>query len=324
MLPQLTRGLRYASPQLLRIAGLFLLVYLILRIDLKELAHTWIQADKGLLVLAVLPVVPTMLIKIQRWRYLLSAWGRDYPFGAAANAYLATYYIGLLTPGRAGEMLRAIYVNRYDGAGVGTALVSVVVDRVFDVMVIIAVVMLGIWFVPQFEYLDRAWVWASFVTVGLLTLAVMVRFKSIEKLWLWFRARLPRAFVGARDGNSASDIFAGLRRILTLPYLGTLAILSVASWALVLLTCYLIASALSLNVSFSYLSVAVSVAALISLLPISIGGLGVRDSVLILVLGLIDVTPQQSLAFSLLYFAIFGILLGIVGAILWYRRPVQI
>jgi len=69
---------------------------------------------------------------------------------------------------------------------------------------------------------------------------------------------------------------------------------------------------------------AFSLAASVVLLPVSISGLGARDANLVFILGLIGIGPQKALALSLLYFAIFGMALGLMGAVFWYRRPVAL
>ena len=56
--------------------------------------------------------------------------------------------------------------------------------------------------------------------------------------------------------------------------------------------------------------------AIISALPISIGGWGVREGVMIFVLGLLGIAPEQALAISIIYgFAgmIIALMMGLIG-----------
>jgi uncharacterized protein (TIRG00374 family) len=307
---------------LLRGVGLGLLVWLLLRIDPRQLLGTWMQADKALILLATVLAFPMMFIKVERWRYLLKALGIAYPLTDAATAYFGTYYIGVVTPGRAGEILKALYIHE-NNVSIGTAMVSVILDRTLDLLVLVGLALLGIWLVPQFAPLGSLWFWGMLIGLGAVGGVLLLRTRILESSWHWLGRRL--SLVRYLDGshNQASDFLVGLRQVATVPTLFVALLLSVGSWLVVLLECYLIARSLSIAAPFWYLAFAVAAAGMAALLPVSIAGIGVRDTVLVAVLGLIGVAPQKALAFSLLYFAIFGMALGMVGAVFWYRRPIS-
>lgn len=301
---------------LLRGVGLGLLVWLLLRIDPQQLLGTWMQADKALLFSAVVLAFPMMFIKIERWRYLLRSQGIACPFVDAATAYLSTYYIGVVTPGRVGEILKALYLRQHN-VSTGTAMVSVVLDRAFDVLVLLGLASLGIGLVPQLAALWQLQVWGAVIILSATGGFLLLRTQILQSLGRWLTGRL------SLNADQASDFLAGLRQVATVPTLFVAFLLSVGSWLVILLSCYLIAMSLSIGTSFWYLAFAVAAAGMAALLPVSIAGIGVRDSVLVIVLGLIGVAPQKALAFSLLYFAIFGVVLGTVGAVFWYRWPIS-
>ena len=61
----------------------------------------------------------------------------------------------------------------------------------------------------------------------------------------------------------------------------------------------------SLDIPFIYLSACATVATVLSLLPITVAGVGTRDAVFILLLGQIGIARQESLALSTLALAVF-------------------
>lgn len=312
---------RSVQPWLLRVVGLILLVYLLLRTDPQQLLGTWMQADKALILLATVLAFPMMIIKIERWRYLLKAQGIAYPLVDAATAYFGTYYIGVVTPGRAGEIFKALYLREHN-VSIGTAMVSVIIDRALDLLILVGLALLGIRLVPQLAALEELRVWGVVVVLGAAGGFLLLGTRILESSGRWLMRRLSLDL--DRDHNQASDFLAGLRQVATVPTLFVALLLSVGSWLVILLECYLIAKSLSVAVPFWYLAFAVAAAGMAALLPVSIAGIGVRDTVLVAVLGLIGVAPQKALAFSLLYFAIFGMALGMVGAVFWYRRPIAL
>ena len=62
---------------------------------------------------------------------------------------------------------------------------------------------------------------------------------------------------------------------------------------------------LGLDISYIYLSACATVATGLSLLPITIAGVGTRDAVFIVLLGQIGIARQESLALSSLALAVF-------------------
>jgi uncharacterized protein (TIRG00374 family) len=81
---------------------------------------------------------------------------------------------------------------------------------------------------------------------------------------------------------------------------------------------YALARSLGISISFLYLSMSFSVAALISLLPISIGGLGTREAALILLLGRVSLTAETVVVLSFADNVVFGMLLGAIAALVFW------
>jgi uncharacterized membrane protein YbhN (UPF0104 family) len=88
--------------------------------------------------------------------------------------------------------------------------------------------------------------------------------------------------------------------------------------------CYLLALALSLPIDIIRVSMAVALGSLVTLIPISISGLGTREAVIVAYLGNAGVAPEAALGFSFLVFATFYIAGGLMGAIAWWLHPVPL
>ena len=80
---------------------------------------------------------------------------------------------------------------------------------------------------------------------------------------------------------------------------------TVVFWLVQFYAIYLCGLALALDISFVYLSACAAVGMVLSLLPITVAGVGTRDAVYILLLGQIGIARQQSLALSGLVLAVF-------------------
>jgi uncharacterized protein (TIRG00374 family) len=103
-------------------------------------------------------------------------------------------------------------------------------------------------------------------------------------------------------------------------------ILSMFIQAVPPLTFYIIAASLGLKVSFGYFFIFLPIIGAITLLPISIGGLGLRDASTIIFFAKVGVAKDMAFAMSLLNFSfilIYGAIGGLIYVSTFRHRRVQ-
>ncbi len=319
--PDIKAFFKAAQPWLLRLVGVLLLVYLLAKVDLKALLAIWADARKTYLLAAVFLAYVMMVLKVERWRLLLKAQEIQFSFRDAHTAYLSAYYAGVVTPGRAGEFLKLLHLRQKAGTSLGTGMVSVLLDRLVDVIVLFLLASLGVVLVPQFAVLGGLGTWATGIVLLSVIAFIFLRSESSQR-WI---TRLARSMI-ARFGSSQvhdqlKDFRRGLQKAGEPGVMSSVLALTLASWVALLLACSALVLSLGINVSFWYVAFAMAAAGLVSLLPFSIAGIGVRDTALVVIFGLVDVSKSAALAYSLLYFAVFGLLLGLIGAYFWHKYP---
>jgi glycosyltransferase 2 family protein len=304
----------------LRLIGVGLLVFLFSRVDGTQLAAVLSQMDWRWMLLAFVLYVPHLGIKAYRWRYLLARQGIDYPYPLAFTAYLGAVFIGLFTPGRLGEFIKAAHIARDRGVRAGEAFSSVLIDRLFDLFILLA---LGLVAILNFGAVELAWVLALL----LLLLPVGLVLFSHPPFFGWLQART--RFLGRFHGR-----FFGADGWLTQMHLayrqiGVGAVYQALLWTvlaygLFFLQCYLAAYALGLPITYWISSFAIALGSLVALLPISISGLGTRDAAIVAYLSGSGVALEQGLSFSLSIFFIFYVAGGLFGGVCWLIRPVSL
>src|SRR5258708_4362192 len=84
--------------------------------------------------------------------------------------YMSTLYLGNLTPGRAGDFAKVFYLKDDLGFSTGSSMASVLVDRVFDLYILLILGCVGIltYPMPVDAQLIKA-VWAFFALLVLVT-----------------------------------------------------------------------------------------------------------------------------------------------------------
>lgn len=304
-----------------RLIGLVLLVLLLIQVDIGRLMGVLQSANPLLVLVALLTILPMMATKTMRWLLLLRSQGIVFGLRPALLAYLGSMFIGLLTPGRLGEFVKALHVSRDCNASSARAFSSVLADRLFDLVLLLAVGTAALLTLApsSTELLTLLVVLALFAVPLGLFLNDQV-FGQVQRLAQHGGRLGQRIFA---PDSWLVEMRAGMQQ-LSPGGLLLAAGLTVLAYLLFFGQCYLLALALGLPLSYSDVSFAVALGSLVTLLPISISGLGTREATLVAYLGTLGVAAAQALGFSLLVFATFYLGGGLLGAIAWWLKPVSL
>jgi len=94
---------------------------------------------------AILLTTLTFPLRTIRWHYLLRLEGEKLPFAPLWHATAIGFMATNLLPARAGELARAYAARRLTGVKFTTAVGSLVVERVFDAMTLVALMAFAMW-----------------------------------------------------------------------------------------------------------------------------------------------------------------------------------
>lgn len=108
------------------------------------------QSNLALFLLAAACATLSFPIRAWRWRYILEPTAGTLPFGPLWRATAIGMMVNNVSPARAGELARAWVVSRETGRlSFTAALASLVVDRVFDLLVVLLLLLIVV-SMPQF------------------------------------------------------------------------------------------------------------------------------------------------------------------------------
>jgi hypothetical protein len=297
-------GGRRAWQALLKVAvSLGLLVLLLSRVDRGEMAAAVGRADLRLVLLCIPLYVLGQGLSTWRWQFLLTAEGIPVPFGRLLVLYLEGMFFSLFLPtGIGGDVVRGFRIWHLTGAGEG-ALASILVERLtgFAAMIGIAVAATA----------------AVLATGGLPDplIALFVGAVAAALASATVLITSPTAFRHAErlaGGRAASKLFHSVRRFCEAVqrYRGH----GRAVWAalgislvfqtLLMFLWYLVARALHLPVPFGRFLVFIPIINVITMLPISVGGLGLREWGTVVLFGTVGVEPAEAFTLSLLMFTV--------------------
>ena len=299
----------------LRFIGPALLAVVIWRFgDRGTLWAAIAEADWRLLGLSTLLILPVLHLKVLRWRTLLAFRGYHYPLDRSYAAVLSSLYLGMLTPGRVGDVLRIQYVQQEIDTPYREGLAVTIMDRFCDLYVLAGVAALGtVHFagVLRSDLAQATWVAVSFaLLVPLLLLA-----KGPAELF----GVLLRRFA-ERWHASLEELLRALRALVR----GSLFValpMTCGAFAINYAQGWLIARAIGIELSYIDVAALLSATSLLGLVPISISGVGVRELFLALIFPALGLLPAQGVAFGLLVFLCINVAVIFVGFVAWQIAP---
>ncbi|MEZ4311626.1 MAG: lysylphosphatidylglycerol synthase transmembrane domain-containing protein [Polyangiaceae bacterium] len=297
---------------ILRLLGPLSLVWVIYRLDRPARVLDLLGGARLWLVgLALLLNVVNVELKVERWRLLLRERGIEYDRVRARVAFLSSSYAGFITPGRVGDVLRAEYLRREKGVAWHEGVLSVVVDRVCDVAALglcVALALVHLRDVVTQDIARLGWILVGLTAVGTLVFVVL----SLRK----------KPSAGEEETTSLS-IRAVLRKLssyhpraLALPM-----VLTLVTFAVTFFQGWLMARAIGVSISFLDVSALLAAASFLSLLPISISGVGIREALFAVVFPQRGFSADAGVALGIL---VFGVIYGgvaLLGLIAWMARP---
>ena len=301
----------------MRLGGPLLLVWVVWRFaDFDTLANTFARAVAWPLVAAVMLNAFAIHAKLWRWRSLLGSVGAPLSVGSAYRAFLPSLYLGLVTPGRVGDALRIQYLKRDHAIGYADGLAVSVVDRLCDVYVLLAFVALGVVHLASAVSVPLAQTtWFAVAAVAVAPALLFVRGVA-EPAAQWLYGR----FSDGQPHEGMSVFFAALRAQVGLSLVGPVAI-TVLAFLTNYLQAWLVASAFGIDLTFVDVASLVAISSMLSLLPISISGVGVRESFFALVFPAFGLAETLGIAFGLGVFAVIYVPTLLVGFFAWLAWP---
>jgi uncharacterized protein (TIRG00374 family) len=276
--------------------------------------------------LLIFPVFTALILWVHalRWQYLMRIIGIEYGLWRSAMVWAIGFFGASITPAKVGDALRAYYLSRDIERPFAICFLTVVIDRLFDVIVMLVLGVVAV-FIFSYLYIQLPSVWIILGCVPLLVgvIYLLLHRELMRKLFgPFFRALTPEKY---RDELSLHfhsfydtlGIYLRNWRRTSLCFIHTLVF-----WILVLLLAYSVTRILELQVPMGYVALILPMLTLVEIIPISISGLGTRDAAAIYFFGVIGIDdPAQAVAFSLLYVLLGLYAVALVGFFAWFFMP---
>lgn len=293
------------------------LIWLVTRnFDGEALWRSILAADVALLVAAAALLGVLMLIQAWRWTFVIRAIESAMPIGAAFRHVLIGNFFNQTLPSSIGGDAVRIWRVYKDGHTLSAAFNSVVLDRLSALAALCLMAALG-----QPAIFDLIGSSPARWAVPVILVGAVFAYICLMSF-----DRLPDVVFQWKATRGLAQLSQDARRVfLRLQSLVPIVLISVFIHASVAYSVYLIALAIGAPVTLLHCLILVPLVILVSMVPISIAGWGVREGAMVTAFGFVGIAAEQAFVLSVLFgFAV--MIVGLPGGVLWFisdRKSVE-
>ncbi|NWF68661.1 MAG: flippase-like domain-containing protein [Chloroflexi bacterium] len=225
-------------------------------------------------------------------------------------------------PFRSGEVLRLLLLQRDHGIPFAKAATVVVIERVFDGLVMLTFIILPLLFIELSSPIVRqvALITAPLFLALLALFFVLAARPNILRRVVTFFCRFLPGRLRDLALRLSEDVLHGLEGLRTPADLAGAVVSSYTSWMVEAATYWLVSLAFNLGVSYAEILLVVGVVNLAGLIPATPGQIGVYEYAVTTVLAGLGVAQAPALAYALVVHIVIWLPVTLVGFFLLARR----
>lgn len=278
------------------VVSIILLAWVLTRVDIEQAWQQFQNLSLPFIAFALLYYTFLQWLSCIRWQIVLQATRHSAPMGTLLSSYFAGMFLNIFLPGALGGDVYRIYRVAKVTKDSEAALVSVFLERFTGLAALSALAIIGL--PPAFQLIGR-WdiILIFFSCVGALVGGVLL-IVSPQLL------RIAEPILHKLRLDSIAARFAKIQLLLRQFAQHRQALLSSIVLSLILqfgivYYHYFIAQQLGIEVSFLALLVFIPIIVVVTLLPISLGGLGLKEGLWVYLFSRIGLSVEDALLLSL-------------------------
>lgn len=289
-------------------------------VDERALLGRLASAELGYVAAGVGIYAAGQLLSAWKWRLLLRPLDLTATYGQVVSFYFIGMFFNIFLPTIVGgDAVKAILLTRATGTP-ARATMSVFMERNVGLLALFSIATVAVLRAPEVTLLGvPLLVWTLVLFAGFIAANIVLTNVRAYRLVDRVIAVAP---LGALRPRAASLYQAIVPYTRSWSTLAAAILLSFIFQAIVIVVVFLNVGALGLGplVSLSAVAVIVPLVSLAGMLP-SVNGLGVRDTLYIVLFGQLGVSPDAALSLAILYFAV-TLIASLPGGLVYaLRRP---
>lgn len=288
-----------------------LLFYLVMSaVDISAVADR-LETMSWVIVIPFLAVLFVQtLVAAARWQAVVGVMGMRIRYPRAWLIFLIGLFFNQSLPSTIGGDVVRTWRMHLEGHGLGLSASSVLVDRVVALVGILVMIAAALpWIHGMADAAGRG--------PAVLSMAAALLLAAIAVAIFFGSPRLPAGLTRWRAFQVVDTLMVGARALIRRPGKSLLVLsMAVIVHTISALSVYLLALGSHIEVSFGHCLALVPAVILISTLPVSIAGWGVREGAMVTAFGLAGVAASDALLLSV-GFGLGNIVIGLPGGVIW-------
>lgn len=302
----------------LRVLISALLVFIVVtNLDIKAMWSAFASLDPVLYAYGlVIFLLSTGLLWAMRWQKILNASGVQIKLWPLIKYNFVGSFFSLFLPTAIGGDLPRLVDISQQTEKFADALSSILLDRIIGLLSLLLLALFAVLLGNQI--IDENAVYISLFTLLLfLALTWALFFNSRVSGWVIRLFHLP---ILMRALNGIQNFYSSLQLIYQSPVNLTSALgISLIAQILEIVSVMLLALSIDIRVPSVYYFVFVPIIWVLAVMPISVGGVGIREGAFVLLFSYIGVSPSKAVVLSMLVYSC-RFLMGLSGGVITIRQ----
>lgn len=297
-------------------------IIIFLKTDFIKIIHYIYNLNINLFLVSLSISIPYFLLIGKRWKLLMNTQNINYSYKESLVMYTMGYTLGVITPGKLGELIKFYYLKK-DGYPLFKSIIVILLDRGIDLVLLLIIASVSL-----FKLLHNI-VYISILLIIIFAILIFIVSANQKLLDKFINGLIPKKVISSAIINY-NKLYVDFEK----PSLYQSCLIIALSFAITstsFIGCYLLAYSLNIDISFIDLVACYSVSTVVALIPISIYGIGIRDISMITLFSIFGLSKESAIAFStlcvicyLLSGLICGIILSFTYGRSWFSKAIDV
>lgn len=294
------------------------------KVELRKIVEASKEANYIHLFPAFIFLILWAFFRVVRWKYLLLP-AKNIGLASLFSATMIGFMANNLLPARMGELIKVYFIGKRENISKSLSMATVILERVFDVLIILIFLVLLLIISPFPQWVDKAGYIVTGVLGTVIFLLFMLKFKAdysliVSNKIFYF---LPDK-ITIRINKILKSFIAGLNVLGTPKYILLIIIYSFLAWIASGIMIYFVLLAFNINLPLYASFFVLVVVSLGIAIPSSPGFIGTYHFFCIVALSVFGVSKDIAGSFSIFFHALGYIPLTLTGLICLWRENISL
>lgn len=295
------------------VIGIAIIILLILKVDSSALLGLFGSLRYSYLLLMVVFLAVLYSIEVLNIKNLTNVIGGRISYKNLFKLHMLSYSIGLFIPGKIGQQFSLIYLLSKKGIKLGNASAVVVLDKIITLASLFIISILGFYFLlPDIHNAVRARATFLIILIILAGYFLVINSKGRGLIKKYILRRFSGKFAGF--SSTLRNFYKSNIHIVLLNFALTTAKFFISA---LIIFCFFMS--LGFNVNIYYIFVINAMVIIVSFIPLTPNGIGIRESAAVYLFGLVGVSSVAVVGAYLLNIVV-NYLTGLFSLILFFNE----